>query len=146
MKKIFRILTITACVAAFASCEKDPLGKQPLSSLAPEAFFSKASGLEAFSNNFYTTFPTTFAENADVYAMATMPEEISGRVQVPATGGGWSWGTLRNINTLLGNLHYCDDEEAVKYYEALSKFFRVYFYFDKVKQFGDVPWYDKELG
>lgn len=146
MKKIFRILTITACVAAFASCEKDPLGKQPLSSLAPEAFFSKASGLEAFSNNFYTTFPTTFAENADVYAMATMPEEISGRVQVPATGGGWSWGTLRNINTLLGNLHYCDDAEAVKYYEALSKFFRVYFYFDKVKQFGDVPWYDKELG
>ena len=146
MKKIIRILTISACVAAFASCEKDPIDKQPLDSLAPEAFFSKASGLEAFSNNFYTTFPTTFAENADVYAMATMPEELSGRVQVPATGGGWSWGTLRNINTLLGNLHYCDDKEAVTYYEALSKFFRVYFYFDKVKQFGDVPWYDKELG
>ena len=146
MKKIFRILTISACVAAFAGCEKDPLGKQPLDQLAPEAFFSKASGLEAFSNNFYTTFPTTFAENADVYAMSTMPEEISGRVQVPATGGGWSWGTLRNINTLLGNMHYCKDQEAVTYYEALSRFFRVYFYFDKVKQFGDVPWYDKELG
>ena len=128
------------------SCEKDPLDKQPLDSLAPEAFFSQKSGLEAFSNNFYTVFPGTFAENADVYATADMPEELSGRVQIPATGGGWSWGALRNINTLLGNLHYCKDEEAVTYYEALSRFFRAWFYFDKVKQFGDVPWYDKELG
>lgn len=146
MNKIIRILSIAAFVAALVGCEKDPLNKQPQSSLAPEEFFSQVSGLEAFSNNFYTTFPTVFAENADVYAMATMPEEISGRVQVPSTGGGWSWGTLRNINTLLGYLHCCDNQDAVKYYDALSRFFRAYFYFDKVKQFGDVPWYDKELG
>ena len=146
MNKIIRILSIAAFVAALVGCEKDPLDKQPQSSLAPEEFFSQVSGLEAFSNNFYTTFPTVFAENADVYAMATMPEELSGRVQVPSTGGGWSWGTLRNINTLLGYLHYCDNKDAVKYYDALCRFFRVYFYFDKVKQFGDVPWYDKELG
>lgn len=146
MNKIIRILSLTAIVAALVGCEKDPLDKQPQSSLSPEAFFSQVSGLEAFSNNFYTTFPTVFAENADVYAMATMPEEISGRVQVPSTGGGWSWGTLRNINTLLGYLHYCKDQDAVKYYDALCRFFRVYFYFDKVKQFGDVPWYDRELG
>ena len=146
MNKIIRILSVAAFVAALVGCEKDPLNKQPQSSLAPEEFFSQVSGLEAFSNNFYTTFPTVFAENADVYAMATMPEEISGRLQVPQTGGGWSWGTLRNINTLLGYLHCCDNQDAVKYYDALSRFFRVYFYFDKVKQFGDVPWYDKELG
>lgn len=146
MNKIIRILSLTAIVAALVGCEKDPLDKQPQSSLSPEAFFSQVSGLEAFSNNFYTTFPTVFAENADVYAMATMPEEISGRVQVPSTGGGWSWGTLRNINTLLGYLHYCKDQDAVKYYDALCRFFRAYFYFDKVKQFGDVPWYDRELG
>ena len=146
MNKIIRILSVAAFVAALVGCEKDPLNKQPQSSLAPEEFFSQVSGLEAFSNNFYTTFPTVFAENADVYAMATMPEEISGRLQVPQTGGGWSWGTLRNINTLLGYLHCCDNQDAVKYYDALCRFFRVYFYFDKVKQFGDVPWYDKELG
>ena len=146
MNKIIRILSVAAFVTALVGCEKDPLNKQPQSSLAPEEFFSQVSGLEAFSNNFYTTFPTVFAENADVYAMATMPEEISGRLQVPQTGGGWSWGTLRNINTLLGYLHCCDNQDAVKYYDALSRFFRVYFYFDKVKQFGDVPWYDRELG
>ena len=117
-----------------------------MDSLSPEMFFAQEKGLEAFSNNFYTTFPGTFAEDADVFAKSEIPENISGRVLVPATGGGWSWGTLRNVNTLLGNLHYCKDKEVVTYYEALAKFFRVYFYFDKVKQFGDVPWYDKELG
>ena len=146
MKKIIRLFTISACVATILGCEKDPLDKQPLSSLAPDAFFAEASGLEAFSNNFYTTFPGTFAEHADVYAKSDMPEELSGRVQVPSTGGGWSWGTLRNINTLLGNLHHCKDKAVSTYYEALARFFRAYFYFDKVKQFGDVPWYDKELG
>ena len=146
MNKIIRILSVTAALAVLVGCEKDPLDKQPQSSLSPEAFFSQVSGLEAFSNNFYTTFPTVFAENADVYAMSSIPEEISGRVMVPATGGGWSWGALRNINTLMGYMHYCKDQEAVKYYDALCRFFRVYFYFDKVKQFGDVPWYDRELG
>lgn len=148
MKNIIRLFTIAACVAAFISCEKDPLDKQPLSSLAPEAFFSSASGLEAFSNNFYTVMPASalYAENADLYATSNMPDELCGRSTVPATGGGWSWGALRNINTLLGNLHYCKDNNAVVYYEALSRFFRAYFYFDKIKQFGDVPWYDKELG
>lgn len=147
MKKIIRILTISALVAVFAGCETDPLEKQPLSSLSPDAFFSTVSGLEAFSNNFYTAFPASglYAETADVFATTEIPEEISGRVQVPSSGGGWSWGTLRNINTLLGNLHFCNDKEAVTYYEAVAKFFRVYYYFNMVKQFGDVPWYDKEL-
>ena len=31
-------------------------------------------------------------------------------------------------------------------YTALSRFFRAAFYFDKVKRFGDVPWYDTQLG
>lgn len=129
-------------------CEVDPLDKQPLDSLSPEVFFSTESGLQAYSNGFYLAFPASslYCEQADVYATKEMPKEISGRVEVPATGGGWSWGTLRDINTLLGNLHYCKDQEVATHYEALAKFFRAYFYFDKVKQFGDVPWYDKELG
>ena len=27
-----------------------------------------------------------------------------------------------------------------------KSFFRAYFYFEKVKRFGDVPWYDRQLG
>ncbi|NCB26828.1 MAG: RagB/SusD family nutrient uptake outer membrane protein, partial [Bacteroidia bacterium] len=47
---------------------------------------------------------------------------------------------------LLVYANQCEDENAVVKYTALARFFRVYFYFEKVKRFGDVPWYDKELG
>ena len=43
-------------------------------------------------------------------------------------------------------LSKCSDEAVVKEYTALAKFFRAKFYFEKVKQFGDVPWYEKEPG
>ena len=127
------------------SCAVDPLDQDPLSSLSPEEFFSNPSGLEAFSNNFYTAFPATglYAETWDLYAATEMSDEMRGGRTVPTT---WSWKTLRNINTLLGNLHYCKDEEAVKYYDALARFFRAYFYFGMVQKYGDVPWYDRELG
>src|SRR5699024_148702 len=30
-------------------------------------------------------------------------------------------------------------------YSGIARFFRAYFYFEKVKRFGDVPWYNKVL-
>ena len=66
---------------------------------------------------------------------------------VPSTGGGWTWTDLRRMNTLLAMAaEYCEDPAAVTKYSAITRFFRAFFYFDKVKRFGDVPWYDKELG
>lgn len=144
MKKFISIF-LTMAAVFFVSCTVDPLDQDPLSSLSPEEFFSNTSGLEAFSNNFYTAFPSSglYAETWDLYAATEMSEEMRGGRTVPTT---WSWGTLRNINTLLGNLHYCKDKEAVRYYEALARFFRAYFYLGVVQKYGDVPWYDKELG
>lgn len=144
MKKIISIFLATTALLS-VSCEVDPLDQDPLSSLSPEEFFSSPSGLEAFSNNFYTAFPATglYAETWDMYAATEMSDEMRGGRTVPTT---WSWGTLRNINTLLGNLQYCKDEEAVTYYDALARFFRAYFYFGMIQKYGDVPWYERELG
>ena len=144
MKKIISIFLAAASFLSI-SCAIDPLDQDPLSSLSPEEFFSSTSGLEAFSNNFYTAFPASglYAETWDMYAATEMSDEMRGGRTVPTT---WSWGTLRNINTLLGNLQYCKDEEAVKYYDALARFFRAYFYFGMIQKYGDVPWYDRELG
>lgn len=64
----------------------------------------------------------------------------------PETGGGWNWNALRSINFLLENLENCKDQKVRNKYEAVARFFRAYFYFEKVKRFGDVPWYDKVLG
>ena len=39
----------------------------------------------------------------------------------------------------------CEDEQVRAEYEALARFFRAFFYYEKVKLFGDVPWIDAEL-
>ena len=141
MKK-YIILIVTALVG-LSSC----LDKQPLSQMSPDTFFSNANELEAFSNTFYTMFPATslYSENADNIIGLELTEEVKGVRLVPASGGGWSWGALREVNTMLGHMDNCEDEDVRREFEAVGRFFRAYFYFEKVKAFGDVPWYDKEL-
>ncbi len=141
MKK-YIILIVTALIG-LSSC----LDKQPLSQMSPDTFFSNANELEAFSNTFYTMFPATslYSENADNIIGLELTEEVKGVRLVPASGGGWSWGALREVNTMLGHMDNCEDEDVRREFEAVGRFFRAYFYFEKVKAFGDVPWYDKEL-
>ena len=135
---ILAVLSLTSCLN---------LDKFPLDSMSPDTFFSSEEELQAFSNKFYTMLPATslYTDNADTYTQNKLPDEISGLRIVPASGGGWSWGDLRDVNTLLEYSVNCKDEEVRVKYDALARFFRAYFYFDKVKKFGDVPWYDKQL-
>lgn len=62
---------------------------------------------------------------------------------------GWStgnWEDLRNINYFLGNFRRASASEAIlNHYEGVARFWRAYFYMNKVKTFGAVPWYDKEI-
>lgn len=141
MKK-YILLIITALIG-LSSC----LDKQPLAQMSPENFFSTENELEAFSNTFYTVFPSTdlYSESVDNVIGLELSEEVRGARVIPASGGDWTWGTLRDVNTMLGNIDNCEDEEVRMRYEGLARFFRAYFYFEKVRKFGDVPWYDKEL-
>ena len=146
MKKILSILTI-GCALTLSSCE-DWLDKYPLSKMSPETFFSNENELQAFSNKFYTAFPSDglYNEYWDNLIHSDLPQEMRGGRTIPASGGGWTWTGLRDINTLLEYSVNCKDTEVRTRYDALARFFRAYFYFEKVKRFGDVPWYAKPLG
>ena len=146
MKKY--LITIAAAALAFASC--DMLDKAPQAEMSPESYFRTEQDLQLFSNTFYNNLlpKSPFSSQSDHYVKLVLSDELHGgsyRV-VPSSGGGWTWGDLRKMNTLLGYINNCEDEDAVKEYTALTKFFRTYFYFEKVKRFGDVPWVDVELG
>lgn len=144
MKKIM-IAIISSLTMFLVSCE-DELDKFPLSALSPETFFTSASELEAFSNNFYNVFEDVcYDEQADNIIKDALLSEITGARTIPNSGGGWTWTELRNINTLIEYSVNCKDEEVRNEYVALARFFRAYFYYAKVQRFGDVPWYDKPL-
>lgn len=147
MKKT--IITLAAALLAFSACD-GPLTLLPEDQLSSEAYFRTEADLQLFSNTFYNNLlpKEPWSYESDLFVTHQPSNLIRGGNDrtVPATGGGWSWGDLRKMNTLLGNLDKCQDAAAVTKYSALTKFWRAYFYFDKLAQFGDVPWIDKELG
>ena len=132
---------------AFTGCD-DLLDAVPKDKLTEDTFFKSESELRAFSIVFYEALPGSdlYISNDDHYTQNNMSDVGMGTRIIPASGGGWSWGALRNINTLLEDLDHCPDAVVRARYEALARFFRAYFYYNKVRRFGDVPWYDTTIG
>ena len=149
MKK--HILPLLAIVMGISSC--DFLERTPNDKLVPENYFRNEQDFILFSNSFYDNLfdKEPYEKQSDIiFQKGNISDELLGGVarQVPTVAGqgGWSWGQLRKINTMLGHMDQCDDPAVVKEYTGLARFFRARFYYEKVKRFGDVPWYDKELG
>ena len=142
-----KIIWGISSVLCLVSCDLD---KVPLATLSPETYFSNEEELRLYSNKFYEDIvpsaSSIFSDRADAIISTPLNTEISGQRTVPATGGGWSWSALRRINYLLENSHQADDIAVRNEYDALAKFFRAYFYFEKMKRFGDVPWFNEVLG
>ena len=145
--KRYIIITI-ALITGLTAC--DMLDTKPLSQISPATYFKTETDLQLFSNTFYNNLldKSPYDDQSDLYIQQNLSAEMIGgnRRTVPNSGGGWSWGDLRKMNTLLVYIDQSEDEAAIVKYTALTRFFRAYFYFEKVKRFGDVPWYDKELG
>ena len=146
MKKIFYIGLV---FLGLASCSK--LEQEPVSTVGPEAVFNSESGLKLYSNSFYNVLPTTTniirGDNmSDITARKDVPDYFRPGAYGPRQSSGWSWSQLRNINYFIEkNKSENIPHDIRAHYTGIAKFFRAWFYFDKVKRFGDVPWINKTL-
>lgn len=145
MKAINKIIILGMAVALFNSCDLILL---PENAVTPENYFQNKSDLELWTNQFYTLLDEPDASagtNADDMIDKGMGQVIEG-TRSAASETGWSWTKLRHINYFLQHSSNCDDETARNQYNGVAQFFRAYFYFVKVRRYGDVPWYDQVLG
>ncbi len=133
--------------ASLLTVSCDNLDRFPKDKLSPETFLSNETEMRSYTNALYTLFPSGFfgAQN-DEWVGRDLDEELRGARTINSGVSSWSWSALRRINTFLEYSENCKDENVRTQYTALVRFFRAYFYFEKVKQFGDVPWYDHTLG
>ncbi|SFF84377.1 RagB/SusD family nutrient uptake outer membrane protein [Prevotella sp. KH2C16] len=144
MKKLYYIPVVFSLLT-MAGCSLD---KNPLDTLASENYFNNRAELQTFTNGFYTDFPTAetvYGETSDEVIPTSLISEVMGTRNIPESGGGWSWGSLANINTYLQKSSRCPDEQARAEYDGVARFFRAYFYYNKVKRFGEVPWFNTPL-
>lgn len=144
---IINALFLSAAIACI-SCE-DMLDYQPKDRLSPDIYFKTETDCELWTNNYYTVFPSAegiYSEPYDVIVRDVLADEISGVRKPMPTDGNWNWEKLREMNFFLSRASQVEDESVRLEYEGLTRFFRAYFYFEKVKRYGDVPWVDRPLG
>jgi hypothetical protein len=144
MKKLYILFLLISFMAV--GCELEQI---PQSTASKEAVFSSESGLQLYSNSFYGMLPnrsTSQDAMSDYMVVKTVPTFVQEGAFAPTLSSGWDWGNLRNVNYFLQNNKVAKVPEDVrKNYNGIAKFFRAYFYFDKVKRFGNVPWIGKPL-
>lgn len=140
------VLLIFLIAALFVSCD---LEQEPVSTASKSAVFGSQQGLDLYANSFYSLLPgrsTNLDAMSDYLAVKSVPTFVQEGAFTATLSSGWSWTGLRNINYFIAN---CNDPDVPldirKNYIGIAKFFRAYFYFEKVKRFGDVPWIGKPL-
>ena len=153
MKRTIYSLVIIALTVI--SCSDDYLDRMPLDEITPQDYFKSANDLKLYANRFYPLLPShsgygggTFwiDQNSDNLVPGTEDKRMAGTNTVPSSGGGWIWDEIRQANYFLDHAWSTSDEaEQKKVYIAEVKFFKAAIYFDKLKTFGDVPWFSKAL-
>lgn len=157
MKRYIYIILLAAFVpATLVSCRKF-LERSPYDQIDASLFFTSEKDLELYTNGFiqrnipsYETL-TYGDQYADYLASMKSTSYLTGGYTADDQGG-WdesSWAELKNINYFLENLPKAKSfvsNATYRHYEGVGRFWRAWFYVNKVKTFGNVPWYDKVLG
>lgn len=152
MRNLFKTTTLLFCAALLlASCGKN-LDQVPVSTASKEAVFGSEDGLKLYVTSFYNMLPdinTPFRTDcnlSDFGATTAVPDYLRAGAFSSRQSSGWSWSDLRNLNYFIVNCNNPAIAQTVREnYIGIARFFRAYFYFEKVKRFGDVPWYNKPL-
>ncbi|MBD2700207.1 RagB/SusD family nutrient uptake outer membrane protein [Spirosoma sp. BT702] len=142
-----KYILILLTTVFFTSCDLEEL---PEATTSKGPIFSNESGLVLYTNSFYTMFNGKNLHRADAMsdylARKDTPPFITEGNYSPQVSTDWTWTDLRNINYFIQN---CNDPRVPvavrKNYLGIARFFRAWFYFAKVKRFGDVPWIGKAI-
>lgn len=147
----FRIFFAIAATAFFASSCDDFLTKEDPNKVDASSYFRNETDLKTYSNGFLQNMlpDAESIATGDKYADCLSWRGPWSYLQSSYNSddqGGWSWTQLRNINYYLNNLDRANCSEVLKrHYEGVGRFWRAYFYFEKVKTFGAVPWYTEVI-
>jgi hypothetical protein len=149
------------------SCNDDYMERFPENKVSDGAVWKTPSDLELYVNNFYNRTDLLLRDEgvggsanvgiytldrdngADTQISRAYNTRMNGQGSIPSSGGGWNrddWAALRDINYFFANYRKAQgDEAAINKYVGEALFFRAVFYFNKLRQFGDLPWYDQLL-
>lgn len=130
----------------FSACSlEEPL----VTSVTRENIFGGSQGLEAYSLNFYRQLPSlndlATMEGSSDYGVSKSCDVFYTNNYSAETPTSWSWSALRDVNFFIDGIHspVCTvPQEEKDHFEGLARWFRAWFYYDKLTTYGRVPWFD----
>lgn len=148
-----KLVTIIGILFVVTSCNKESLDRFPLDKINDANYWKSVSDLKTYANQFYPILSRVNAYQADNASDNQGPAAINSFIWneyvVPASGGGWGkgdWSGIRSCNIFLDKYHSVQgDQPEIDQYVGEIRFFKSYYYFEKMKMFGDVPWLSREL-
>lgn len=147
--KLKYIMYMAAFAGVFSAC--DVTDKSPIDSLTDASYWKTVQDLKLYANGLYDNLdaPSVTKDNTSDNCVTTNYSSwLFNESTVPATASdaGWSWTNIRSCNFFLQRYQTVDGTESeINQYVAEVRFFRALDYYGKIKSFGDVPWYEKDL-
>jgi hypothetical protein len=167
MKKIRIFLPILTGLLLIISCNDEFLERVPENSISDGAVWKTPNDLQLYVNNFYNREDLLLYDNnaggscnigiytidrdngSDTEIPRNYNTHMNGQTTLPANGGGWAqsdWAALRDINYFFANYQKAiGDQAEINRYVGEALFFKAIFYYNKLRRFGNVPWYDQLL-
>ncbi len=159
-KHIFYTASLCALLMGLASCE-DWIDRPPRDSIGNESYWLTPKDFENYTLQYYPRFPA-FGNQVHTYTgimgydafhgsdhaiTGTTPNStLNGTEVASGTNGEWGWGDIRSVNIFFDNLAKSPvARKEIRHFIGEAYFFRAWFYFEKVKNFGDVPWYTSAM-
>lgn len=133
-----------------------------MSAISDADYWKSTNDLRLYVNNFYNGLPSYIQSygNFGIYSEDDFQgtdnmvnyqynRALNGERTLPASGGGWTygdWSGIRSVNYFLANYQTVKGSEMeINKYVGEALFFKAWFYFSKLKNFGDLPWISKPL-
>lgn len=147
--KLRYIMYMAAFTGVFSACYVTD--KSPIDSMTNASYWKTVQDLKLYANGLYGNLdaPSVTKDNTSDNCVTTNYSSwLFNELTIPATAGdaGWSWTNIRSCNFFLQRYQTVDGTESeINQYVAEVRFFRALDYYGKIKSFGDVPWYEKDL-
>lgn len=136
-----------AGLLGFTACD-DVIDLKPLDSFSDESYWTSVDDLRGYANRFYTNLsgPSSSGDQQSDNRVPGSYDAWLYNEYLVEQAGDWNWENIRNLNFFMARYQRVTGSEAdINAQVAVIRFFRALDYFGKIKSYGDVPWYEKDL-
>lgn len=157
MKSLLISMIAGLLFVSFYSCNKDFLDRPDLDNITTSSFWKTPSDLELYVTQFYHNLPSWSpgAWNGGIYwwdgssdnlIHTNVNNRMAGLYTINSGNGNWDYGDIRSVNIFLDKYPEVDAPMSeIGQSVGEGYFFRAWFYFDLLRNYGGVPWIEKPL-